>query len=58
MEALGGEWAEVGVFSPSVASHIRSGRYPSVDPTKFEVTTQKADQPGRSYLFARLRVSS
>ena len=49
-------WCEVGVFAPSVASHIRAGKYPSVDPTKFELTTQKApDHPGKSTLYMRVK---
>lgn len=56
VEKGAGAWFNVGEFSPSVASHIRAGKYPSVDPEKFEVTTQKTDQPGRSALFMRLRV--
>ena len=49
-------WCMVGVFTPSVATHIRSGKYPSVDPERFEVTTQKdPDHPGKSVFYMRLR---
>ena len=51
-----GLWCEVGSFSPSVAVHIRKGKYPSVDPARFEVTTQKDESaPGKSRLYMRLR---
>lgn len=56
VEAEGGRWCEVGVFTPSAATHMRQGRYPAVDPTKFEITTQKdPDHPGKSTFFMRLR---
>ncbi len=58
VEAGEGDWFLVGEFSPSVATHIRRGRYPSVDPGKFEVTTVKSDTPGRSGLYMRLRVAT
>lgn len=58
VEAGEGEWFVVGVFSPSVASHIRRGRYPAVDPEKFEVTTAKTDTRNRSELYMRLRVET
>jgi len=49
-------WCEVGVFTASVATHIRKGKYPSVDPALFEVTTQRnPDIPGKSTLYMRLR---
>lgn len=54
-----GLWVEIDTFDPSVASHIRSGRYPSIDPSEFEVTTQKAEPVNgkrRSTLFMRLMV--
>ncbi len=53
--AENGAWCEVGTFNPSVATHIRNGRWPAIDPSKFEITTQKSDVPGRSRLYMRLR---
>jgi hypothetical protein len=56
VRANGGKWGRVGVFSPSVATHIRAGRYPAVDPNEFEVTTRKVEgQPGKSTLYIRVR---
>jgi hypothetical protein len=57
VEAEGGAWCEIGDFHSSTASHIRVGRYPSVDPTRFEVTTQRSTtDPKKSTLYMRLRV--
>ena len=50
-----GQWCEIGVFHPSIATHIRQGRYPSVDPEKFEVTTRTTGDRGHSTLYMRLR---
>lgn len=55
-----GKWVEVGLFDPSVVSHIRNGKYPSVDPERFEVTSQGAEAPEsggrRSTIYIRLIV--
>lgn len=49
-------WCKVGTFTASVATHIRRGKYPSVDPEKFEVTTQRSTEViGKSVLYMRLR---
>jgi len=57
-----GKWAKVGVLDRSVRTHIASGRYSYIDPTKYEVTTRKNDEPGASkssgYLFMRRRVEN
>lgn len=53
-----GKWVSIDTFDPSVVSHIRAGRFTSVDPEEFEVTSQKAepvDGKRRSTLFMRLR---
>jgi hypothetical protein len=50
-----GKWCEIGVFHPSIATQIRQGRYPSVDPERFEVTTRTTGDRLRSTLYMRLR---
>jgi hypothetical protein len=50
------KWCAVADFNASVGTHIRQGKYPSVDPEKFEVTMQKSDTAeGKSTLYLRLR---
>lgn len=52
----GGRWARVGLFSPSVASWIRQGRYPAVDPDEFIVTTRKdPETKNKSWLYMKVR---
>lgn len=53
IDALRGKWGKVGVYSPSSATRIRRGEYPSVDPEKYEVATRTVD--GVSYLWMRRR---
>ena len=50
-------WCEVGVFNPSVATHIRKGKYRWVKPEEFEIATRKipTEERTRSRLFLRVR---
>lgn len=48
-----GEWGKVGEFSPSVATHIRQGRYPAVDPSMYEVKTRRSGNEGRAWVYMR-----
>lgn len=50
-------WCNVGSFNPTVATHIRQGKYPAVDSALYEVTTRKTQvppgEPRSSSLFMR-----
>jgi hypothetical protein len=54
VEKHDGAWCHLGIFSASTVSHIRAGKYPSVDPEKFEVTSQRGDD-GKRHLYMRMR---
>jgi len=55
VEAAKGAWCEIGVFHPSTVSHVRNGRYPAVDPERFEITSRTAGARNKSTLYMRLR---
>ena len=52
-----GQWCRVSrAFNPTVAMHIRRGKYPHVPPEEFEVTTRAcAGQPNKSWIFLRTK---
>lgn len=55
-QANPGRWVKVGILNPSVATHIRKGRYQSVSPEEFEVTTRKdGEDKTKSWLYLRTR---
>lgn len=57
-----GKWGLIGVFDRSVRSHIANGRYSYIDPSKYEVTTRKINDPNAKkntgYLYMRRRVEN
>jgi hypothetical protein len=69
MKAKRGEWANVGNYSPGVATHIRNGKYKAfLDPENmpasdsealtymrvhWEITTRKTDAHSRDDIFIR-----
>lgn len=49
-----GDWARVGVYARTVASHVRSGRISALRPVgHWEARTDPTDQPGRAVLWLR-----
>jgi hypothetical protein len=53
VEALDGKWGRVGQYHQSVVTRIREGKYPAVDPTKYEVTSRRDPETGKSWLWMR-----
>lgn len=53
-----GAWCQVdGDFNPSVAGHLRRGRYSAINPDEFEITSrQVAKGDRRARIFIRLKV--
>jgi len=49
------EWGLVGTFDQSVRTHIRQGRYKSIDPSKYEVTTRLSPGEKRSRALLYMR---
>jgi len=59
-DANPGRWVRVGIMDRSVATHIRNRRYPSVDPSLYQVVARRQaniEYSGRSQmtLFMRRR---
>lgn len=49
-----GDWARVGIYARSVASHVRSGRIVAFRPAgAYEARSVPTDQPGRAVLWVR-----
>jgi len=57
VRAAKGEWCQVeGEFNPSVAGHMRNGRYPAINPDEFEITTRQVETgKRRSLIYLRLK---
>jgi hypothetical protein len=67
MKAQQGEWANVGNYSPGVATHLRRGKYPaflegfagddeeieSYMAAHWEITTRKTDEGHRNDVYIR-----
>lgn len=67
LKANPGHWAMVGVYSPGVASHLRTGKYPSflpdglTDPIEaqrymrehWEITTRRINEGRRNEVYIR-----
>ena len=54
-----GEWCRVSrPFNPTVAQHIKRGRYTYVKPEEFEVTTRQYEADiSKSWIFLRTRAN-
>lgn len=56
-DAHPGRWVRVGVMHQSVRSHIKGGRYPSVNPLVYDAVTRMEDGvdylPGHATLYLR-----